>query len=60
MPGINCYTVHRHVNIARILDKNYQKPLIAKVEDVKLYEGYAGKYKNKKVFKVEGPYVEQI
>jgi len=43
-----------------ILDKNYQQPLLGKVEDVKLFEGYAGRYKNKKVFKVEQPYVEQI
>jgi flagellar motor switch protein FliM len=43
-----------------ILDKNYQHPLIAKVEDIKLFEGYAGRFKNKKVFKVEGPYVEQL
>ena len=43
-----------------ILDKNYQQPLIAKVEDIKLFEGFAGRYKNKKVFKVERPYVEQI
>jgi len=42
-----------------ILDKNYQHPLTAKVEDVKLFEGYAGRYKNKKVFKVERPYIEQ-
>lgn len=43
-----------------ILENNYQKPLIATVEDVKLLEGYAGRYKNKKVFKVERPYIEQV
>ncbi len=43
-----------------ILDKDYQQPLIATVEDVKLFEGYAGRYKNKKVFKVERPYVDQV
>ena len=43
-----------------ILDKNYQHPLVAKVEDVKLFEGFAGRYKNKKVFKVDQPYVEQV
>ena len=43
-----------------ILDKNYKQPLVAKVEEVKLFEGFAGRYKNKKVFKVEGPYVEQV
>jgi flagellar motor switch protein FliM len=42
-----------------ILDKDYKKPLIAKVDDVKLFEGFAGRYKNKKVFKVERPYVDQ-
>jgi flagellar motor switch protein FliM len=43
-----------------ILDKHYKQPLIGKVEDVKLFEGFAGRYKNNKVFKVERPYVEQI
>ncbi len=43
-----------------ILDKNYKQPLIAEVEEVKLFEGFAGRYKNKKVFKVERPYVEQV
>ena len=43
-----------------ILDKNYQKPLVATVEDIKLFEGYAGRYKNKKVFKVEQPYFELV
>ena len=43
-----------------ILDKNYKQPLVAKVEEVKLFEGFAGRYKNKKVFKVERPYVEQV
>ena len=43
-----------------ILDKNYKQPLVAKVEEIKLFEGFAGRYKNKKVFKVEGPYVEQV
>lgn len=43
-----------------ILDKNYQQPLIARVDNVNLYEGYAGRYKNKKVFKVERPYMEEI
>ena len=43
-----------------ILDKEYQQPLVAEVEDVKLFEGYAGRYKNKKVFKVERPYLDQM
>ncbi len=43
-----------------ILDKNYQQPLLAKVEDVSLFEGFAGRHKNKKVFKVEGPYIENV
>lgn len=43
-----------------ILDKNYKQPLHAKVEDINLFEGYAGRYKNKKVFKVENPFMENI
>jgi flagellar motor switch protein FliM len=43
-----------------ILDKHYKQPLIGRVEDVKLFEGFAGRYKNNKVFKVERPYVEQV
>jgi len=43
-----------------ILDKSYKKPLTGTVEEVKLFEGFAGRYKNKKVFKVERPYVEQV
>jgi flagellar motor switch protein FliM len=43
-----------------ILDKHFKQPLIGKVEDIKLFEGFAGRFKNKKVFKVERPYVEQI
>jgi len=43
-----------------ILDKNYKQSLIAKVEDIDLYKGHAGRYKNKKVFKVESPYIEQV
>lgn len=43
-----------------ILDKHFEQPLIGKVEDVKLFEGFAGRYKSNKVFKVERPYVEQI
>ena len=43
-----------------ILDKSYKQPLIAKVEEVKLFEGFAGRYKNKKVFKVERPYKDQV
>ncbi len=42
-----------------ILDKDYKDPLMAKVEDINLYEGFAGRFKNKKVFKVNQPYVEQ-
>ncbi|MBN1906027.1 MAG: flagellar motor switch protein FliM [Deltaproteobacteria bacterium] len=42
-----------------ILDKHFEQPLIGKVEDVKLFEGFAGRYKNNKVFKVERSYVEQ-
>ncbi|NLD38256.1 MAG: flagellar motor switch protein FliM [Desulfatiglans sp.] len=43
-----------------ILDKHFKQPLIGKVEDIKLFEGFAGRYKNNKVFKVERPYVEQV
>ncbi len=43
-----------------ILDKHFKQPLIGKVEDVKLFEGFAGRFKNKKVFKVERQYVEQV
>lgn len=40
-----------------VLDNESKKPIIAKVEDINLYEGFAGKYRNKKVFKVEQPFV---
>jgi len=42
-----------------VLDNDNQKPLTAQVEGINLYEGFAGKYKNKKVFKVEQPYISQ-
>ena len=43
-----------------ILDKHFKQPLTGKVEDIKLFEGFAGRYKNNKVFKVERAYVEQV
>jgi flagellar motor switch protein FliM len=43
-----------------VLDNDYKKALTAKVEGVKLYEGFAGRYKNKKVFKVEQALRSQI
>lgn len=36
-----------------ILDNDYNKSLVAMIEGIGLYEGFAGRYKNKKVFKVE-------
>jgi flagellar motor switch protein FliM len=43
-----------------ILDKEFKDSLLARVEGINLYEGFAGRYKNKKVFKVHQPYVEQV
>jgi flagellar motor switch protein FliM len=42
-----------------VLDNDNKKPLTAQVEGINLYEGFAGRYKNKKVFKVEQPFVSQ-
>jgi flagellar motor switch protein FliM len=36
-----------------VLDNDYDKQLLAMVEGIGLFEGFAGRYKNKKVFKVE-------
>ena len=36
-----------------ILDNDFQKPIIASAEGIPLYEGYAGRFKTKKVFKVD-------
>ncbi len=43
-----------------VLDNESGKPITAKVEGIPLYEGFAGRYKNKKVFKVEQPYISQV
>jgi len=43
-----------------VLDNENTKPITALVEDIKLYEGFAGRFKNKKVFKVEQPFVSQV
>jgi len=43
-----------------VLDNDNSKPITAQVEDIPLYEGFAGRYKNKKVFKVEQPYIPQV
>jgi flagellar motor switch protein FliM len=43
-----------------VLDNESRKPIIGQVEDIPLYEGFAGRYKNKKVFKVEQPYISQV
>lgn len=42
-----------------VLDNESRKPILAKVEGIPLYEGFAGRYRNKKVFKVEQPYVSK-
>ena len=43
-----------------VLENDFEKVLIAKAEGIPLYEGYAGRYKNKKVFKVEQPIITTI
>jgi flagellar motor switch protein FliM len=43
-----------------VLDNDNKKPITAEVEGVKLFEGFAGRYKNKKVFKVEQHFVSQF
>jgi len=43
-----------------VLDNESRKPIIAQVEGIPLYEGFAGRFKNKKVFKVEQPYISQV
>ncbi len=43
-----------------VLDNESTKPITAQVEGIPLYEGFAGRYKNKKVFKVEQPYISQV
>lgn len=42
-----------------VLDNDNKKPITAQVEGINLYEGFAGRYKNKKVFKVEQPFLSQ-
>ena len=36
-----------------VLDNDYHKALLAMIEGIVLFEGFPGRYKNKKVFKVE-------
>ena len=43
-----------------VLDNESRKPIMAQVEGIPLYEGFAGRYRNKKVFKVEQPYISQV
>jgi flagellar motor switch protein FliM len=43
-----------------VLDNESRKPIMAQVKGIPLYEGFAGRYKNKKVFKVEQPYISQV
>lgn len=38
-----------------VLDNDFRKPLTAQVEGVPKFEGYAGRFKKKKVFRVEQP-----
>jgi flagellar motor switch protein FliM len=40
-----------------VLDNDSKKPITAQVEGVNLYEGFAGRSKNKKVFKVEQTFI---
>jgi flagellar motor switch protein FliM len=40
-----------------VLDNNFREPIRALVEGVPKYEGYAGRIRNRKVFKVEQPVV---
>ena len=42
-----------------VLKNDFQKPLTAKAEGISLYEGFAGRFKNKKVFKVENPIIAE-
>jgi flagellar motor switch protein FliM len=42
-----------------VLDNDNKKPITAQVEGITLYEGFAGRCKNKKVFKVEQPFISQ-
>jgi len=42
-----------------VLENDNKKPIMAQVEGINLYEGFAGRYKNKKVFKVEQPFVSR-
>jgi flagellar motor switch protein FliM len=38
-----------------ILENHFKKPLLAHVEGIPKYEGYVGRFRNRKVFKVEHP-----
>jgi len=40
-----------------VLENNFKSPLVAEADGIPLYHGYAGRYKNKKVFKVERPII---
>ncbi len=55
--GSTLLTVKDFLNLREgdiiVLDNNYNKALLAKIEGIGLFEGFAGRYKNKKVFKVE-------
>lgn len=43
-----------------VLDNDSNETMVAQAEGIPLYEGYVGRYKNKKVFKVDHPIINQI
>ena len=43
-----------------VLDNDSNNTLVAQAEGIPLYEGYVGRYRNKKVFKVDHPIINQI
>lgn len=42
-----------------VLENDFNRFLTARAEGIPLYKGYAGRYKNKKVFKVEQPIITE-
>ncbi|MBW2609917.1 MAG: flagellar motor switch protein FliM [Deltaproteobacteria bacterium] len=42
-----------------VLENDFKAPLIAEADGIPLYKGYAGRYRNKKVFKVEQPIISR-
>jgi flagellar motor switch protein FliM len=43
-----------------VLENDSNKTLVAEAEGIPLFEGYVGRYRNKKVFKVDHPIMDQI